>query len=112
MDKIELEQSLARDRVRHLKLDAAHTVDFGRGTLELKAGLKAQRRSKTNEEEVFELDAGDLSDPPYSRRLGLRALASYTLAGRVPLPLGRVRPGLERRRAARLCQRRAARRFP
>lgn len=87
LDKIELEQSLARDRVRHAKFDLSHALS---DSLELKLGAKLQRRIKTNEEDLREIDAGDLDALPASAF----AFGSYALPGAMRYRFGDFGPGL------------------
>ncbi len=86
LDKIELEQSLARDRVRQLKFDLGRSLGEG---LSLKFGAKAQRRTKTNEEELLEIDAGDLELPETALAFG-----SFALPGSMRYAFGDFGPGL------------------
>jgi TonB-dependent receptor len=87
LDKIELEQSLARDRVNQFKFDLGRSLG---DALEVKFGARLQRRTKTNEEEVQEIDAGDIDGLPDSAL----AFASYALPGATRYPFGAFGPGL------------------
>lgn len=87
LDQIELEQSLARDRVRQAKVDLSRALDAG---LTLKVGAKLQRRTKTNEEELQAIDAGDLDGLPASAL----DFAAYALPGTVRYAVGAFGPGL------------------
>jgi TonB-dependent receptor len=91
LDGVELEQSLARDRVRHAKFDLSTSLT---DDIELKLGAKAQRRTKTNEEELIAIDAGDLEDPPYNLPGSAFAFASYALPGSLKYAFGNFGPGL------------------
>lgn len=80
LDEVEVEDSRARDRVRHLKLDLKRSVDLAGGaSLEFKAGAKATRRHKDNQQETYALD---------SDVLGERGLADLVGSDRVSYPWG------------------------
>lgn len=80
LDDVEIEDSRARDRVRHLKLDLKRTFDLAGGaSLELKTGAKATRRHKDNQQETYVLDADVLGD---------RGLADVAGIARVSYPWG------------------------
>jgi TonB-dependent receptor len=64
LDSLKVEDSKARDRVRHLKLDLKRAFELGGGaSLEFKAGAKATRRHKDNQQETYELDADAVGEP-------------------------------------------------
>lgn len=80
LDEVEVEDSRARDRVRHLKLDLTRSFDLAGGaSLDLKVGAKATRRHKDNQQETYALD---------SDALGEQGLADVVGAGRVSYPWG------------------------
>ncbi|MDR7334220.1 TonB-dependent receptor [Roseateles asaccharophilus] len=58
LDEVEIEDSSARDRVRHLKLDLKRGIELAGGaSLEFKAGAKATRRHKDNQQDSYALDS-------------------------------------------------------
>jgi TonB-dependent receptor len=63
LDEAEVEDSRARDRVRHLKLDLKRGFELAGGdSLEFKVGGKATRRHKTNRQDTYVLDSDALGD--------------------------------------------------
>lgn len=63
LDEVEVEDSRARDRVRHLKLDLKREFALAGGnSLEFKAGAKATRRHKDSQQETYKLDSDMLGD--------------------------------------------------
>lgn len=87
LDQLELEQSLARDRVRQAKVDLSRTLQE---SLTLKFGAKLQRRTKTNEEELQAIDAGDLGGLPTAAL----DFSTYALPGSLRYAFGSFGPGL------------------
>ena len=80
LDSLEVEDSTARDRVRHLKLDFKRAFELGSGaSLEFKVGAKATRRHKDNQQETYELDAD---------AVGERTLADLTGGALIDYPWG------------------------
>ncbi|KQW50731.1 MULTISPECIES: TonB-dependent receptor [unclassified Roseateles] len=80
LDEVEVEDSRARDRVRHLKLDLKRSFDLAGGaSLEFMTGAKATRRHKDNQQETYVLD---------SDTLGERGLADVAGSGGVSYPWG------------------------
>jgi TonB-dependent receptor len=80
LDEVEIEDSRARDRVRHLKLDVQRTLDLAGGAdLTIKAGAKATRRHKDNQQETYVLN---------SDALGERGLADVSGTAGVSYPWG------------------------
>lgn len=61
LDKLKLEDSLARDRITHARVDLQRELDLGQGAeLELKTGLKQTRRDKRNAQETWSYSAKNL----------------------------------------------------
>lgn len=60
LDKAKLASSLATDRIRHLRLDLERGFEVAGIDLDIKAGLKASRREKRNDEEAYVVKADDL----------------------------------------------------
>ncbi|MFG6416885.1 TonB-dependent receptor [Roseateles sp. DC23W] len=80
LDEVEVEDSRARDHVRHLKLDLKRNVEVAGGDgVELKAGAKATRRHKDNQQETYKLDSDLLGEP---------SLADVVGGGNVSYPWG------------------------
>jgi TonB-dependent receptor len=80
LDEVEIEDSRARDRVRHLKLDLKREFALGGGdSLEFKAGAKATRRHKDNQQDTYVLD---------SDVLGERGFADVAGSGSISYPWG------------------------
>lgn len=80
LDEVEVEDSRARDRVRHLKLDLKRSIELAGGaSLDLKTGVKATRRHKDNQQDTYVLD---------SDTLGERSLADVAGSGGVSYPWG------------------------
>ncbi|MFG6428563.1 TonB-dependent receptor [Roseateles sp. LYH14W] len=80
LDEVEVEDSRARDRVRHVKLDLKRSFELAGGaSLEFKTGAKATRRHKDNQQETYVLD---------SDTLGERGLADVVGSGAVSYPWG------------------------
>lgn len=64
LDKMKIESSLARDHVRHLKLDLRRAFELGGETeLEFKTGLKATRRHKDSEQETYAVKGKSIGKP-------------------------------------------------
>jgi TonB-dependent receptor len=64
LDEIELEDTRARDRVRHARLDLAREIELAGGVeLEVKGGLKTTRRTKRNAQETFKFSGDELGEP-------------------------------------------------
>ncbi len=80
LDEVEVEDSRARDRVRHLKLDLKREFALAGGdSLEFKTGAKATRRHKDSQQETYKLD---------SDVLGELSLADVAGGGNVSYPWG------------------------
>lgn len=87
LDEVEVEDSRARDRVRHLKLDLKRMFDLAGGaSLEFKTGAKATRRHKDNQQETYVLD---------SDALGERGFADVAGSARVSYPWNGIGPAAD-----------------
>lgn len=81
LDEVEVEDSRARDRVRHLKLDLTRSLDLdGGASLALKAGAKATRRHKDNQQDTYVLDSDALGERGFADVAGSAAV-SYPWGG-------------------------------
>lgn len=93
LDEIELEDTLARDRVSHARLDLQREFELAGGAeLTVKGGLKATRRHKSSAQETYKIGGGDLGDP---------ALAAVSTGRELPYAWGSFGQGIS---AARLRQ--------
>ncbi|MGN6828659.1 TonB-dependent receptor [Paucibacter sp. M5-1] len=96
LDEIELENSHARDRVRHAKLDLQREFDLAGGAeLTLKGGLKATRRHKSGVQETYKFGGGDLGDP---------TLAELTTGRDLPYAWGSFGQGISDPKLRRLLE--------
>ncbi|MBT9492193.1 MAG: TonB-dependent receptor [Paucibacter sp.] len=92
LDKIKLEQSLATDRSRNLKMDLLHDSVLGGVEVEFKGGFKLARREKNNESEVWSYGAKALSKLGLSKtQLGMAAAVAD---GMPRYPWGELGPNL------------------
>ena len=93
LDKAKLEDSHARDRVRHAKLDLQREFELADGAeLELKTGLKATRRHKSNEQETFAYSAKTLGKAGVSK--SALAMDQFLSGSAVDYAWGSFGPGL------------------
>jgi TonB-dependent receptor len=76
LNNFKLEDSLARDRVDHLKADLKREFALAGGdSLEFKAGAKATRRHKDNQQETWKLKGKTLGTPTFAAIAGSAAVA-------------------------------------
>jgi len=94
LDKIKLEDSLARDRERHLRLDLQHEGDWAGLAVDLKGGLKFSRRSKRNEQETYAFSAKTLAKAPYKLDKAQLAMSSFLSGSAVDYRWGSFGPAL------------------
>lgn len=82
LDKFKIEDSKANDRVQHAKLDLQREFELAGGAeLELRAGLKATRRDKRNEQETFAYSAKNLTKAGIAK--GALAMDQFLSGGAV-----------------------------
>ncbi len=93
LDKIKIEDSFARDTVKHLRLDLQREFELAEGAeLELKTGLKATRRSKRNEQETFAYSAKTLTKAGIAK--SALAMDQFLAGGAVDYAWGSFGPAL------------------
>ncbi len=93
LDKLKLESSQAKDRVRHAQLDLQREFELASGAqLEFKAGLKASRREKRNEQETFAYSAKSLGKAGIAK--SALALDQFLAGGAVDYAWGSFGPAL------------------
>lgn len=67
LNSLKIEDSLARDRVQHARLDIKRSLELGDGDdLEIKAGAKATRRHKDNQQETYKLKGKTIGTPTFA----------------------------------------------
>jgi TonB-dependent receptor len=92
LDKLKLEQSLATDRTRNLKMDLLHDSVIGGVDIELKGGFKLARREKNNESELWSYGAKALTKAGLTKtQLGMGAVLAEGMAR---YPWGELGPNL------------------
>jgi TonB-dependent receptor len=94
LDKIKLEQSLATDLERNLKLDLLHDLELAGVDLEFKGGVKLARRQKDNEREVWSYGTKVLSKAPYGLSKDQLSMAAVVADGMPRYPWGDLGPNL------------------
>lgn len=96
LDNLKIEDSKARDRVKHLKLDLKRGFELAGGaSLEFKAGAKATRRHKDNRQETYELEGDAVGEP---------TLAAITGSAMVDYPWSAFGPAADPAKARALWQ--------
>lgn len=71
LNNFKIEDSEARDRVEHVKLDVKRALELGGGdSLEVKAGAKATRRHKDNLQEAYKLKGKTIGTPTFAAIAG------------------------------------------
>ncbi len=92
LDKLKLEQSLATDRTRNLKMDLLHDGVLGGVDVEFKGGFKLARREKNNESELWSYSAKALTKAGLTKtQLGM---GSVLAEGMTRYPWGELGPNL------------------
>ncbi|WP_245643337.1 TonB-dependent receptor [Roseateles chitosanitabidus] len=94
-NKAKIEKSLATDRVRHLKADVQRELEVAGWDLDLKAGLKASRRDKDNEQETYAPSAKALKKAPYNLTSSQLGLANVVSGEAVDYPWTSFGPGID-----------------
>lgn len=94
-NKAKMEQSHASDRVRHAKVDLQREFDVAGWDLDLKAGLKATRRDKDNEQEVFAPTAKLLKKAPYNLSSAQLKLGNFLTGAAVDYPWASFGPAID-----------------
>ncbi|MFN5046852.1 TonB-dependent receptor [Roseateles sp.] len=93
LDKFKLESSKATDRVQHAKLDLQREFELAGGAeLEFKAGLKATRRDKRNEQETLAYSAKNLTKAGLAK--SALAMDQFLAGGAVDYAWGSFGPAL------------------
>lgn len=94
LDKFKLASSEARDRVRHARLDLQREFELAGGAeLEFRAGLKATRRDKRNEQESWSYSAKNLAKAGVPKTA--LSLDPYLAGGAVGYAWGSFGPALD-----------------
>ncbi|MET0210410.1 MAG: TonB-dependent receptor, partial [Burkholderiaceae bacterium] len=94
-NKAKVESSHATDRVRHAKVDLQRDLDVAGWDLAVKAGLKASRRDKGNEQETYAPSAKLLKKPPYNVPSSQLGLGNFLSSGSVDYPWTSFGPGID-----------------
>jgi TonB-dependent receptor len=94
-NKAKMEQSHATDEVRHAKVDLQRELEIAGWDVDLKAGLKATRRDKDNEQEVFAPTAKALKKAPYSLTSSQLKLGNFLTGGSVDYPWTSFGPAID-----------------
>lgn len=94
LDKFKLASSEAHDRMRHAKLDLQREFELAGGAeLEFRAGLKATRRDKRNEQESWSYSAKNLAK--YGLSKAALAMDQFLAGGAVDYAWGSFGPALD-----------------
>ncbi|WP_256080424.1 TonB-dependent receptor [Massilia sp. YIM B04103] len=89
LNAITLQQRYSNDKARHLRADLGRSFDTGDLHHELKFGLKASRREKTNDTNQWAYNSGKSSSPNYWGA-GSAAMSSFVQGGELDYKLGRI----------------------
>ncbi len=94
-DKAKLQQSVATDRVRHVRMDLQRSLEAAGWDVDLKAGLKATRRDKDNEEETYAISAKQLTATGGGFTKTQLNMGNFLTAEEPAYAWGRFGPGLD-----------------
>jgi TonB-dependent receptor len=93
LDKLKIDDSSARDTVKHAKLDLQREFELaGSAALEIRTGLKATRRDKRNEQETYSYSAKNLSKAGIAK--SALAMDQFLAGGAVDYAWGSFGPAL------------------